>query len=171
MLLERSQEFLQKIAAGIVQQYKDSRIDVSDLVQEGCLGLLEAVGRFDPEHGTQFLTYAVYWVKKLMLESVRIITVGPDTLGWDSDEAGSFPDLYAKSPEQIILETETYAELHDGLRQITARERTYLLYRYGFADGDEHPIPETAAHFSLTEKRARKTEQAALDDLRSKLPH
>lgn len=79
--------------------------------------------------------------------------------------------VYGKSPEQIFLQAETYAELHDGLRQISARERTYLLYRYGFTDGDEHPIPETAAHFHLTEKRAKKTERAALDDLRRRLPH
>ena len=46
----------------------------------------------------------------------------------------------------------------------------YLLYRYGFADGDEHPVAETAAHFWLTVKRTQRTEQAALNDLRRKLP-
>ena len=85
-------------------------------------------------------------------------------------EKFSLPQIYGKSPEQIVLQAETYAELHNGLGQISARERTYLLYRYGFTDGDEHPIPETAAYFHLTEKRAKKTERAALDDLWSKLP-
>ena len=70
-----------------------------------------------------------------------------------------------------IPEAKTIEEVQTGLRQITARGRVYLLYRYGFPDGDEHPVREAAAHFHLTEKRARKTERAALDDLRSKLPH
>ena len=64
---------------------------------------------------------------------------------------------------------ETYAELRDGQRNISARAQAYLLYRYGFSDGDEHPIPETAAHFCLTVKRTKKTEQTALDDLRRRL--
>ena len=78
-------------------------------------------------------------------------------------------DTYSETPEQIVIRAETIEDVRTGLREITARERTYLLYRYGFTDGDEHPIPETAAHFHLTEKRAKKTERAALDDLRSKL--
>ena len=39
-----------------------------------------------------------------------------------------FKQIYGKSPEQIVLQAETYAELHNGLGQISARERTYLLY-------------------------------------------
>ena len=80
-------------------------------------------------------------------------------------------DPYSETPEQIVIRIETIEDVRMGLRQITARERTYLLYRYGFVDGDEHPVLETAAHFHLTEKRAKKTERAALDNLRSKLPH
>lgn len=79
--------------------------------------------------------------------------------------------IYEKSPERIVLQAETYAELHNGLGHISARERTYLLYCYGFTDGDKHPIPETAMHFHLTEKRAKKTKRAALNDLRSEFPH
>ena len=103
-----------------------------------------------------------------MQEAVNIVAAS-DAVSLDELENFSLPQIYGKSPEQIILWTETYAELHDSLRQIFARERSYLLYRYGFTDGDEHPIPETAAHFHLTEKRAKKTERAALDDLRRRL--
>ena len=105
-----------------------------------------------------------------MQESVSIVTAS-DEISLDELEDFSLPQAYGKSPEQIILQAETYAELHEGLRQISARERTYLLYRYGFTDGDEHPIPKTAAHFQLTVKRAQKTEQTALNDLRRRLPH
>ena len=105
-----------------------------------------------------------------MQESVSIVTAS-DEISLDELEDFSLSQAYGKSPEQIVLQAETYAELHEGLRQISARERTYLLYRYGFADGDEHPIPETAAHFQLTVKRAQRTEQAALNDLWRRLPH
>lgn len=167
-LIENNFPFVQKKAFELLEQYKDSRLDVDDLIQDGCLGLLEAAGRFDPERGTKFLTYAAYWIRKFMQEAVSIIAAN-DTISLNDLEEFSLPQAYGKPPEQIVLQTETYAELYSGLRQISARERTYLLYRYGFSDGDEHPISETAAHFRLTVKRAQKTEQAALDDLRRRL--
>ena len=132
--------------------------------------MLEAIGRFDPERGTKFLTYAAYWIRKLMQEAVSI-TVANDEISLNELEEFSLSQVYRGLPEQIVLQAETYAELYDGLQEINARARTYLLYRYGFLDGDEHPIPETAAHFRLTVKRTKKTEQTALDNLRRKLPH
>ncbi|NBI66266.1 sigma-70 family RNA polymerase sigma factor [Pseudoflavonifractor sp. 60] len=169
-LLENNLAFIQQQANQFIERYGGNRLDVDDLIQEGCFGLMEAISRFVPERGTKFLTYAVWWIRKFMQESVSIVTAS-DEISLDELEDFSLPQAYRKSPEQIVLQAETYAELHEGLRQISARERTYLLYRYGFTDGDEHPIPETAAHFRLTVKRAQKTEQAALNDLRRRLPH
>lgn len=169
-LFENNLSFIRQQANKIGGQNGSGRLDVDNLIQEGCLGLMEAIDRFDSERGTKFLTYAVWWIRKFMQETVSIVLTDDEVCLSELEEF-SLPQVYGKSPEQIFLQAETYAELHDGLRQISARERTYLLYRYGFTDGDEHPIPETAAHFHLTEKRAKKTEQAALNDLRRKLPH
>lgn len=169
-LLQANLSFVQKQANKIWGQSGSGRIDVDDLIQEGCFGLMESISRFDPERGTKFLTYAVWWIRKFMQETVSIVLADDEVCLSELDEF-SLPQVYRKSPEQFFLQAETYAELHDGLRQISARERTYLLYRYGFTDGDEHPIPETAVHFHLTEKRAKKTERDALDNLRRKLPH
>ena len=169
-LLETNLSFIRQQANKIWGQNGSGRLDVDDLIQEGCLGLMEAIDRFDPERGTKFLTYAVWWIRKFMQETVSIV-LADDAVCLSELEEFSLPQIYEKSPEQIVLQAETYAELHVGLGQISARERTYLLYRYGFTDGDEHPTPETAAHFHLTEKRAKKTERAALNDLRRRLPY
>lgn len=179
MLLVNSQDFIRKIAKTILSQYQDGRVSEDDLVQEGCFGLLEAIPRYKPDKGTIFHTYAGYWVRKFMWEAVNIFSA-PVEIGSLNDIVGDeerteliqfIADPYSETPEQIVIRIETIEDVRMGLRQITARERTYLLYRYGFVDGDEHPVLETAAHFHLTEKRAKKTERAALDNLRSKLPH
>ncbi len=178
-LLLKSQRFIQQIAKRISTQYEDGRVSQDDLAQEGCIGLLAAIPRYKPDKGTAFHTYAGYWVRKFMWEAANIFAASMeagslnDVVGDEDDtELVQFiEDSYAQTPEQIVIRVETIGEVRAGLWQITARERTYLLYRYGFTDGDEHPIQETAAHFHLTDKRARKTEQAALDDLRCKLPH
>lgn len=178
ILLVNSQDFIRKIAKGISSQYQDDRVSEDDLVQEGCFGLLEAIPRYKPDKGTIFHTYAGYWVRKFMWEAANIFAA-PVEIGSLNDIVGDeerteliqfIADPYSETPEQIVIQIETIEDVRMGLRQITARERIYLLYRYGFADGDEHPVLETAAHFHLTEKRAKKTERAALDNLRSKLP-
>lgn len=169
-LLENNLSFVRQQANKIVGEDGDTRLNVDDLIQEGCFGLMEAISRFDPERGTKFLTYAVWRIRKFMQETVSIVLADDEVCLSELEEI-SLTQVYGKSPEQIVLQEETYAELHDGLGQISARERTYLLYRYGFTDGDEHPIPEAAAHFHLTKKRAQRTERAALDDLRRRLSH
>ena len=73
-------------------------------------------------------------------------------------------------PQSIMEEQESRRELYDGLKRLTQREQTYLLYRYGFTDGEEHPLIGTAIYFHLTKGRAKKTEKQAMDNLRLELP-
>nr|WP_243137795.1 hypothetical protein [Faecalibacterium prausnitzii] len=44
------------------------------------------------------------------------------------------------------------------------------MYRYGFTDGEEHPLIGTAIYFHLTKSRAKKTEEQAMDNLWLELP-
>ena len=53
--------------------------------------------------------------------------------------------------------------------KLTARKQTYLLYRYGFTDGIEHPLNGTALHFHLSESRTKKVERDVMDSLRGTL--
>jgi len=54
----------------MAHRYRGYRIPISDLVGEGSLGLLEALGRFDPERELRFLTYARHWIRAYMLAYV-----------------------------------------------------------------------------------------------------
>ena len=68
-------------------------------------------------------------------------------------------------PQSIMEEQESRRELYDALKRLSQREQTYLLYRYGFTDGEEHPLIGTAIYFHLTKGRAKKTEKQAMDNL------
>lgn len=46
----------------MIKRFSREREDFDDLFQEGCLGLLKALQRFDPEKGTAFSTYAAYFI-------------------------------------------------------------------------------------------------------------
>ena len=53
------------------RQYADRGMDYDDLFQEGCLGLLAALDRFDPSLGFEFSTYASHFIRGYILEFYR----------------------------------------------------------------------------------------------------
>jgi len=58
-LIQKNLRFVVKVAMG----YRKYGVPVSDLIQEGNLGLIRAVEKFDPSRGTRLISYAVWWIK------------------------------------------------------------------------------------------------------------
>lgn len=58
----------------IAKKYKDLGIPLSDLINEGNLGLLKAVDKFDPNKGVRFLSYAIFWINQAIKKYIsRVI--------------------------------------------------------------------------------------------------
>ena len=52
-----------RLVISVVRRFRGSTLSQEDLIQEGNLGLLRATGRFDPDRGVRFSTYAVWWIR------------------------------------------------------------------------------------------------------------
>ena len=52
------------LVAFVAHKYKANTLSFDDLMQEGLVGLIKAVDRFDPERGNRFSTYAVFWIRQ-----------------------------------------------------------------------------------------------------------
>lgn len=64
----------------IAYEYRGYGARMLDLVQEGSIGLMQAVRRFDPDKGYRLLSYAVYWIRSYMhgflMKTTRMIKIG-----------------------------------------------------------------------------------------------
>lgn len=195
LLVEKNMGFIVQTADLVYRssslEGSDLNIDVDDLVQEGSIGLLRAVDGFDPARKLKFLTYAAPFIRNAMTDLVREAFSRYEQRMVDSENGlglqkvrldevlpgeerllrmEAVADITAKSPEQVYEERETLRELYEGLGQISEREQAYLLYRHGFTDDIEHTLIGTAIHFHLSEKRAKKLEGEAMDNLWLELP-
>lgn len=51
----------------VARKYVRYDVPIGDLVQEGSLGLLRAISKFEPDRGVRFATYAMWWVRQAMI--------------------------------------------------------------------------------------------------------
>jgi RNA polymerase sigma-32 factor len=69
-----------RLVAKLAREYARDEDDVAELIQEGSLGLLHAVRRFDPAHGTRLSTYAGWWIRahqlRWLVHNHRLVRLG-----------------------------------------------------------------------------------------------
>ena len=75
-LVQRNLRFVVKVAMG----YRKYGVPVTDLIQEGNMGLMHAVEKFDPNRGNRLISYAVWWIKAYIqayiIRSWSLVRVG-----------------------------------------------------------------------------------------------
>lgn len=59
-----------RLVVSIASKFRAYGLPRADMVQEGCVGLMQAAARFEPERGVRFSTYATWWIRSSMQEYV-----------------------------------------------------------------------------------------------------
>jgi RNA polymerase primary sigma factor len=59
-----------RLVISVAKRYVRPGLSLPDLVQEGNLGLMRAVDRFDHRHGVRFSTYATWWIRQAIIRSI-----------------------------------------------------------------------------------------------------
>jgi len=60
-----------KLVVTVTKGFRGMGVSFLDLIQEGNLGLIRAVEKFDPGHGCKFSTYAVWWIRQACIRAVQ----------------------------------------------------------------------------------------------------
>jgi len=59
-----------KYVVMVANRYKGLGLSVTDLINEGNIGMIEASKRFDPERHVKFITYAVWWIRQAIMQAL-----------------------------------------------------------------------------------------------------
>jgi RNA polymerase primary sigma factor len=153
-------------------------VSLSDLINEGNLGLIRAAHKFDETKGIKFISYAAFWIRRHALWHLRA-----STLIYTPEHAPLFEPTYLTVGELLpnghVLdpgEAETQsrdAEDHDldltiaaALTYLTPREE-YIVRRSFGLDGPSEKLVEIGQHLGISRQRVQQLRDVGLRKIQS----
>ena len=59
-----------RFVISVAKQYQNKGLPLVDLIQEGCIGVIEASRRYDESKGFRFISYAVWWIRQAIMHAI-----------------------------------------------------------------------------------------------------
>lgn len=131
-----------RFVVSVAKQYQGSGLRLSDLINEGNVGLVKAAKRFDETRGFKFISYAVWWIRQSILQAIseqsRMVRLPLNKIGEISkiNKVFSYLEQSLQRPPSVI---EIARELDMSTSQVkTAMKNTskHLSMDAPFAEGE-----------------------------------
>jgi RNA polymerase sigma factor (sigma-70 family) len=169
-----------RLVTHIAKTYYHPKVELLDLIQEGNLGLIEAVDRFDPKMGHRFSTFAVWWIRKRILRYLgrREDLVRLDTpIKGEEGEALCLGDTIMD--EETILggpacegqdtqleQEESRQQMRQRIALLSEREKEVLMMLYGVTEERALTPQEVAERLGVSIRRFYHIRDRALKKLK-----
>lgn len=127
-------EAYQPLVFKVVMQVRPPDVLLMDMIQEGALGLIEAVERFDHERGIRFSTYATYRIRGCVLNALRRLRPREYSLDTerqgDTTLASTLPDPRTEAELLSVEDGALYTQVRGAIDRLPARQRAILTATY-----------------------------------------
>jgi RNA polymerase primary sigma factor len=89
-----------RFVVSVAKQYQNQSLSLSDLINEGNLGLVKAAQRFDETRGFKFISYAVWWIRQSIIQALaeqsRLVRLPLNKIGSLTKIKKAFAELEQK---------------------------------------------------------------------------
>lgn len=168
-----------RFVVSVAKQYQNQGLSLSDLINEGNLGLIKAAQRFDETRGFKFISYAVWWIRQSILQALaeqsRIVRLPLNKVGSLNKINKAFSQLEQEyerepSPEELATLLDIDSEEVETTLGVAAR---HVSVDAPFVDGEDNSLldvlenmgtPNTDSHLAYMESLRREIERS-LDTL------
>lgn len=119
-----------RFVVSVAKQYQHQGLPLSDLINEGNLGLIKAAQKFDESKGFKFISYAIWWIRQNILQAIaeqaRLIRLPINKNGLKSKLNKAFNELeqqFEREPTPEELANLLNLELSDVVQNVTNNVR------------------------------------------------
>lgn len=170
----------------IAKHYTGRGVSISELISDGNMGLLRAIDKFDETKDVKFISYAVWWIRQAMLESIKkkklvnFVEIEPNIdndssmdkklIEDDEDDVPSNDRFVNEGDEKNKETIENQKNIISSLITVLSdRERDVIENYYGLGDKKELTLTEIGEKYNLSCERIRQIKRQSLKKLRTKM--
>ncbi len=164
-----------RFVVSVAKQYQNQGLSLSDLINEGNLGLIKAAQRFDETRGFKFISYAVWWIRQSILQALaeqsRIVRLPLNKVGSLNKINKAFSELEQTferepSPEELAELLEITSDEVETTLGVAAR---HVSMDAPFVEGEDNSLldvlennsmPGTDQHLDYADSLRREIERS-----------
>lgn len=168
-----------RFVVDIAKNYQNRGLPLTELIAAGNMGLLYALDKFDYNKGFKFITYAVWWIRQYIQESIKnkgklsTEELPIENCQFKCDEDGVLIEN-KKNMDNFLYEeydNEDYEEKQEKILKLLLscldeREYQIIMSYYGI-NGKEKTLDEIGKKFRITKMRVQQLKERALTKMRA----
>ena len=165
-----------RFVVSVAKQYQHQGLSLSDLINEGNLGLIKAAQRFDETKGFKFISYAVWWIRQSILQALaeqgRLVRLPQNKIGTYNKANKAYMAFEQEheregsdDTDEDVMKDSLREEIRRVLKSLSPREAEIVNAYFGLDGENGVTIEQIGMKYDLTKERIRQIKERAIKRL------